>query len=107
LPGGTAASGRFFEIFERSEINEQPWPNVLQAAATSSSSAPHATILSASSANGRRSAFAASQGARSQTFPFFIGRQDHRHRLRVDRLNHGIQRRRQKAIDEMRTRDRF
>ncbi|UPK07139.1 hypothetical protein IVB05_17430 [Bradyrhizobium sp. 170] len=52
----------------------------------SSLSAPRATIISAPSANSRCSALASSQGARIQTFALFVGRQDHRHRLRVDRL---------------------
>jgi hypothetical protein len=37
----------------------------------------------------------------------FIGRQDHRHRLRMDRFDNGIRRRRQEPIDEMRTQHRF
>ena len=47
---------------------------------------PLATIISAPSTNGCCSALASSQGVRIQTFALFVGRQDHRHRLRVDRL---------------------
>jgi hypothetical protein len=36
--------------------------------------------------NGRCSALASSHGPRIQTFALFVGRQDHQHRLRVDRL---------------------
>jgi hypothetical protein len=53
------------------------------AAALSSLSAPRMTILSAPSGSGRCNAFASSYGARISDVPFFIGRQDHRHRLRV------------------------
>jgi hypothetical protein len=57
------------------------------AAARSSLSAPRMTILSASSGNGRCSAFASSHGAE----------QDHRHRLRMDRLDHRVRRCRQRC----------
>jgi len=43
---------------------------------------PRATILRASSGNGRCNALASSHGARIQTSAFFLRRQDHRHRLR-------------------------
>jgi hypothetical protein len=36
---------------------------------------------------------------------FFVGRQDHRHRLRVDRLHHRVRRGGQEAVDEMRAGD--
>ena len=38
---------------------------------------------------------------------FFIGRQDHRHRLRMYRLNDRVRCRRQEAVDEMRPGDRL
>src|ERR1700761_792494 len=58
-----APAGQWDRILERS----LPAARGLHAAALSSLSAPRATILSASSGNGRCSAFASSQGARSQT----------------------------------------
>jgi len=70
-------------------------------AARSSFSAPRITILRASSRNGLCSAFALSHGARIK-HRALIGRQDHRHRLRI-----GARRRRQKAVDLMRSRDRL
>ena len=39
--------------------------------------------------------------------PLLIGRQDHRHRLGMDRLDDGVRRRRQKAVDLMRSRHRL
>ena len=69
------------------------------AAARSSLSAPRATILSASSANGRwRLCFI--PWAAHPNIALFIGRQDHRHRLGMDRLNNGIRRGGQKTINE-------
>jgi hypothetical protein len=38
---------------------------------------------------------------------FFFGGQDYRHSLGMDRLNDRIRRRRQEAVDKMRTRDRL
>jgi len=60
------------------------------------------TILSASSGNGRCSALASSHGARIHTSPLFVGREDHRHGLRMDRLDHRVRRCREKTIDLMR-----
>jgi hypothetical protein len=37
--------------------------------------------------------------------PFFIGRQDHRHRLRVDRLDHRVRRGSQEPVEEVRAGD--
>jgi hypothetical protein len=37
----------------------------------------------------------------------FLGREDHRHRLRVDWLDDRVRRRRQEAVDEMRAGDRL
>ena len=39
--------------------------------------------------------------------PLLVGRQDHRHGLGVDRLDHRVRRRRQEAVDEMRAGDRL
>ena len=60
----------------------------------------------ASSGNGRCKAFASSQGAQPHV-AFLVGRQDHRHRLRMDRLDDGVRRGREKAIDEVRSGDRL
>jgi hypothetical protein len=38
---------------------------------------------------------------------FILRYQDHRHRLRMDRRDHRVRRGRQKAVDEMRSGDRF
>jgi hypothetical protein len=38
---------------------------------------------------------------------FLIRGQDHRHRLRMDRVDHGVRRRRQEAVGEMRPGDRL
>lgn len=65
-------------------------------------SAPRATILMASSGNGRCSALASSHGAHPNV-PFPIGRQDHRHRLWMDRLDNGVRCRRQETVDEMKS----
>jgi hypothetical protein len=61
------------------------------AAGWSSLSGPRATILRASSANGLCNALASSQGAHPNV-ALLIGRQNHRHGLGVDRLDHGVRR---------------
>jgi hypothetical protein len=72
----------------------------------SSLSALRATIFNASSGNGRCSAFASSRGAYPDVTLLFR-REDHRHCLRIDRLDHCVRCGRQEAIDEMRPRDRL
>jgi hypothetical protein len=47
------------------------------------------------------------QGRAHPNVPLFIGRQDHRHGLGVDRHYDGVRRRRQEAVDEMRPGDRL
>ena len=39
--------------------------------------------------------------------PYFVGGQDHRHGLGMDRLDDRVRRRRQKAVDQVRAGDRF
>ena len=74
------------------------------AADLSSLSAPRATIRKASSGSGRCSALASSQGARIQDVALLVGGQDHRHSFWMDRLDDGVRRRRQEAVDLMRAR---
>ena len=76
------------------------------AAARSSLSAPRMTILRASSGNGRCNALASSHGARIHT-SLLVGGQDHRHGLEMDRLDDGVRRCREKAVDLMRSRHRL
>src|SRR6516225_5526793 len=45
--------------------------------------------------------------AHASDIALLIGRQDHRHRLLMDRRDDGIRRGRQKAVDLMRARDRL
>ena len=78
-----------------------------QAAALSSLSAPHKTILSASSGKGRCSAFGLVPWRAHPNVALLLRGQDHRHRLRMDWLDHGIRRRRKKTVDEMRSGNRF
>jgi hypothetical protein len=52
-------------------------------------------------------AFASSQGARIQNVALLIGPQDHPHRLRMDRLDDRVRRRRQEPIDMVRAGDRL
>jgi hypothetical protein len=55
-----------------------------------------------SSGSGPWRAFASSQGAHPYV-SLFVGRHDHRHRLRVHQLNHRVRRGRQESIDKVRT----
>jgi len=63
-------------------------------------------IFRASSGNARCNAFTSCHGAHPDIV-FRFRPQDHRHRLRVDRLDHRIRGSRQEAIDEMRPGDRL
>ena len=66
---------------------------------------PAQTVLTASSVSGRCNALASSHGAR--IIALLVGREDHRHRLGMDRLDHRIWCGGEKAIDEMRSWDRL
>jgi hypothetical protein len=81
--------------------------SLYQAAALSSLSVPRMTIFKAASGSGRCKAFASSQGARHPHIAFLFGGQEHRHSFRMDRLDDGVRRCRQKTIDEVRAGDRF
>jgi hypothetical protein len=74
------------------------------AAVRSSLSGPRMTIFSASSGNG---CLGFIPWRAHPNIPFFIGCQDHRHCLGMDRLDHRVQRRRQEAVHEVRSGDRF
>lgn len=94
---------------------EPPWPGFASqivaerhAALTPSSlSAPRMTILSASSGNGRCSAFGLVPWRSHPNVALFVGEQDHRHRLGMDRLDQRVGRCREKPVDLMRPRHRL
>jgi hypothetical protein len=70
------------------------------AAALSSLSAPRATIFIASSGNSRCSSLASSQGRTHPDVALLVGRQDHRHRLGMDRRDDSVRRGGEKAVDQ-------
>ncbi len=76
------------------------------AASLSSLSAPRMTILSASFGSGRCNAFFVPWRAHPDV-AFLSRRQDHGHRLRMDRLDDRVWRGRQEPVDEMRPGDRL
>jgi hypothetical protein len=82
-------------------IEERSPRNVFHAATFSSLSAPRATITNASSGNGLCSAFRLIPLHAHPDIALVVGRQNHRHRLQMDRLDDRVRRCRQGVIDEM------
>ena len=79
----------------------------IHAADLSSLSSPRATILIASSGNGRCSALASSHGARIQTSRSSSVSRMTGMAFGMDRFDDRVRRRREKAVDVMRAGDRF